>query len=138
MIQRQQTLWLLLSTICAIATFKLPFYAGSIMVNNMATADELDAGSRLQFLFLTGISILLSVITIFFYKNRKLQLNLCIFGIVIALLLIILYFVEMAKFVSGSISLWCLFAFGNLLGYVMAARGVWKDEKLVKSLDKLR
>jgi hypothetical protein len=138
MIQRQQTLWLLLSTLCAIATFKLPFFSGTIMVNNMATHEDVDAASRLQFLFLTGISVLLSVITIFLFKNRKLQSNLCIFGIIIALLLIVLYFVEMGKFLSSTISLWCLFAFGNLLGFIMAARGIWKDEKLVKSLDKLR
>jgi hypothetical protein len=56
----------------------------------------------------------------------------------VSVLTLIIYFVEIKKFETGTISLSCLFTFANIAGYVMAARGIWKDEKLVKSLDKLR
>jgi hypothetical protein len=44
----------------------------------------------------------------------------------------------MQNFAKGSIALYCIFVFAIIAGYIMAARGIWKDEKLVKSLDKLR
>ncbi|HET6993435.1 MAG TPA: DUF4293 domain-containing protein [Chitinophagaceae bacterium] len=138
MIQRQQTLWLLLSAICCVFSFSQPFYSGTIRVNNIVTADEVHAGSNFFLAVLTGASLLLAICTIFLFKNRKLQLRLCFAGIGISLLILVIYFAEMKKFENGNITLWCLFAFANFIGYVMAASGVWKDEKLVKSLDKLR
>ena len=54
-----------------------------------------------------------------------------------SVLIVILYFVEMRS-LSGSISLSAIFVFAIVAGYIMAARGIWKDEKLVKTLDKLR
>jgi hypothetical protein len=138
MIQRQQTLWLILSAICCILSFNFPFYAGTTLVNNIETADKLYADSNFFLTVLTGASLLLSLCTIFLFKNRKLQFRLCFLGIGISILTLVIYFAEIKKFEHGSISLWCLFAFANVIGYIMAARGVWKDEKLVKSLDKLR
>ncbi len=139
MIQRQQSLWLLVSTICAFLTFKFPFFAGA-KENAAATVGEafyVDAGSNLFLLVLTGASMLLSFIAIFLYKDRKLQLKLTLTGIGVSLLILILYFVAI-KSKPGAIALYSVFAFFILIGYVMAARGIWKDEKLVKSLDKLR
>jgi hypothetical protein len=138
MIQRQQTLWLLLSAISCILSFGYPFYAGTTLVNNIVTAAKLYADSNFFLSILTGASVLLSLCTIFLFKNRKLQLRLCFTGIAISVVTLVIYFAEMKTFASGSISLSCLFAFANVIGYIMAARGVWKDEKLVKSLDKLR
>ncbi|MEI9807855.1 MAG: DUF4293 domain-containing protein [Bacteroidota bacterium] len=135
MIQRQQSLWLLLSTISAFFSYKFPFYAGQLKTG---AYEEMDGASNLFLLVLTGASLLLSVITIFLYKERKKQLKLAIGGAVLALIIIIIYFSGMKNYQQGSISFTCLFAFAVLAGYIMAARGIWKDEKLVKSLDKLR
>ena len=138
MIQRQQSLWLLLSTICAFLSYKLPFFSGTKEgIKNLTEKAILDGGSNFFLLILTGLSLVLSLITIFMYKDRKLQLKLCVAGIILSALLLIIYFNEIRK-LSGSISLSAVFVFAMLAGYVMAARGIWKDEKLVKSLDKLR
>lgn len=138
MIQRQQSLWLLLSTICAFLSYKLPFFSGTKEgVKNLTEKAILDGGSNFFLLVLTGISLALSLITIFLYKDRKLQLKLCIAGIILSILLLIIYFNEMRK-LSGSISLSAVFVFTILISYIMATRGIWKDEKLIKSLDKLR
>ena len=137
MIQRQQTLWLLLSTICAILSYWLPFYSGTRTVENGIEKAFLNGGSTFLLMILTGMSTALSLFAIFLYKDRKLQFRLCLGGIVISVLILILYFSEMKK-LSGSIALSCLIVFAILAGYVMAAIRIRKDEKLVKSLDRLR
>src|SRR6185503_9303211 len=138
MIQRQQSLWLLLSAISSILSFKLPFYNGTKKIDNLIVSAELHGGSTFFLIVFTGASLILALITIFLFKDRKLQLRITIVGAVIAVLTLIFYFVEMKKFETGTISLSCLCAFATVVGFIMAARGIWKDEKLVKSLDKLR
>lgn len=135
MIQRQQSLWLLLSTISSFLSFKLPFYTGQLKDGKY---EELDGGSNFFLLVLTGASLILSLITIFLFKDRKMQLKLAIGGAVLALFILILYFTAMRQYEKGSVAFSCLFVFAILAGYIMAVRGIWKDEKLVKSLDKLR
>jgi hypothetical protein len=137
MIQRQQSLWLLLSTICAVLSYILPFYSGTRQGNNGIEKAIIDAASTYALMILTGISVLLSFITIFLYKDRKLQLRLCLAGVLLSALIIVLYFVEIRS-LSGSISLSAVFVFAILVGYIMAAIGIRKDEKLVKALDRLR
>jgi hypothetical protein len=97
MIQRQQSLWLLLSTVCAFLTFKLPFFAGAKDNPTSGGAAYIDAGSNFFLLVFTGASLLLSLITIFLFKDRKLQLKLCLTGLGISVLIIIFYFTEMRK-----------------------------------------
>ena len=138
MIQRQQTLWLLLSVVCSILTLQYPFYSGNKLVSTMSTYVELDSASNFPLLILTIISILLSVSAIFLYKTRKTQLKVVIAGIILAALMLVVYFMEIKDFEKGNFALTSVFALLVLIGYIMAARGIWKDEKLVKSLDKLR
>ena len=138
MIQRQQSLWLLLSTITSFLSFKLPFYNGTKYISNSIVSAELDGGSNFYLVIFTAASFILALVTIFVFKDRKLQLRLAILGIVVSTLTLVFYFIEMKKFATGTISLSCLFAFATVIGFIMAARGIWKDQKLVKSLDKLR
>lgn len=138
MIQRQQTLWLILATICAFLSFQFPFVTGTEIEKTISRSELVTAGSNFFLLLLTGASILLSAITIFMFKDRKLQLRLCIAGIIISILLIVLYIIEMRKLLNPTLALSCIFVLAILASYIMAARGIWKDEKLVKSLDKLR
>ena len=138
MIQRQQSLWLLLSAVTSFLSFRYPFYTGSIMENNIARFEELDGGSNLFLLVLTGASVLIAAITIFLYKDRKTQAKLAIGGIVISIGLLVLYITQLKKFTTGNFALTSIFVLAILVGYIMALRGIWKDERLVKSLDKLR
>lgn len=139
MIQRQQTLWLLLATICSVLTFLYPFYTGQRLGdNNIPIMDELMAGSNFFLLVLTGASVLAGAIAIFLFKDRKTQVKLSIAGVIIAVVLIILYIAEVKKFQSGRFALTSIYVAGILIGFVMATRGILKDEKLVKSLNKLR
>lgn len=51
---------------------------------------------------------------------------------------IILYFNELKKFTSGNMSLTAVLALAIPVFLLLAINGIWKDEKLVKSLDRLR
>ncbi|HSU27434.1 MAG TPA: DUF4293 family protein, partial [Chitinophagaceae bacterium] len=97
-----------------------------------------DGGSSFFLVVFTAAALILAGIAVFLYKDRKLQLKLCYAGIGLSALLIIIYFTQIKKFQTGSVSLSCLFVFAILGGFIMAARGIWHDEKLVKTLDKLR
>ncbi|MBK8141743.1 MAG: DUF4293 domain-containing protein [Chitinophagaceae bacterium] len=140
MIQRQQTLWLLLSTAAAIFSFMFPFVVGDEMQQNSPSPVRtvIDAGSNFFLLLLTGGSLILSTVIIFLFKNRKQQIWLCLLGILVAGLLIFLYVLEMNKLIKPIPALTSVLPLFILIGYFMAYRNIRKDEKLVKSLDKLR
>jgi glucan phosphoethanolaminetransferase (alkaline phosphatase superfamily) len=138
MIQRQQTLWLLLAAVGSFLSFQFPFYTGNRMENNSSIFAELEAGSTLFLLLLTGISTLTAIITIFLYKERKTQLKMAVAGFVLSIILLILYLAQVKQFDKGNFALTSVFVAAIPIGYIMAIRGIWKDEKLVKSLDKLR
>lgn len=140
MIQRQQTLWLLLATVCAFLSFQFPFATGKEAVPNSSALQEvvMDAGSNLFLLVLTGASIILSLVTIFQFKDRKLQMKLCIAGLLLTAGIITIYIVLYLKLINPVPALWSILPVIVLVSYFMALRGIRRDEKLVKSLDKLR
>ena len=108
------------------------------MENNAPGFEELDGGSNFFLLILIGLSILVGAIAIFMFKDRKTQLKLTLGGVVIAVVLLILYFSQLKKFSTGNFALTAIIVFAILISYILAARGIWKDEKLIKSLNKLR
>jgi hypothetical protein len=139
MIQRFQSLWLLLAAIFAFLSFKLPFYSGSKLTNGVAQPDvRLDAASQILILILAGAVILLCFIALFLYKDRKKQLTMTIINIILSIALLAVYFSQIQKFQTGVLSLSCIFTLAIPIFLFLAARGIWKDEKLVKSLDRLR
>lgn len=138
MIQRQQTLWLLLSTIAALLSFMFPFVTGKGIEKAVEVDKTITAGSSFLLLILTGASLILSAAIIFLYKDRKLQMKLCLLGLVISVLIIVLYVLQMNKLTSSILALFSILPFATVVGYFMSYRNIRKDEKLVKSLDKLR
>lgn len=137
MIQRKQTLWLLLVSVCGFLGFKLPFYSGTLGVEN---SHKLMATQNFLLIILTSIVALLALVIIFLYKQRVLQLRLCVLGIVLELLLIFLYYRETREFVAGTgtFALSAVLQLGVLFFYFLAARDINRDEKMVKDSDRLR
>jgi hypothetical protein len=138
MIQRQQTLWLLLATIGALFTFMFPFVTGKTLQNGATVDHAVNASSNIILLILTIISLLLSSMTIFLYKNRRLQMKLCVLGMLVSAGMLVLYILEMRKFVTSTLALFCILPLIVFISFILAYRGVRKDEKLVRSLDKIR
>lgn len=143
MLQRVQSIWLLLVAAFAAITFRFPFYSGDRIVDtatNTAGHVDLVATTTIWMAILTALTGAVGFVNIFMFDNRKLQLRLCYFGIFLTLLLLAVYFIETTKFVpgKGNFALSCVFHFAILAFYILAARGIWKDEKLIKSMDRLR
>lgn len=140
MIQRQQTLWLLLAIIAGVLCFMFPFATGEEIVagTTMRQRQELVAGEDFYILILLIASVGLAAITIFLYQDRKLQIKLCLLGILLSLGTIIRYVIVMNKMLTPTPALWCILPVLVMLGFFLAFRNTRKDERLVKSLDKLR
>ena len=134
MIQRQQTLWLLLATAAAIGSFMFPFVIGDeIRANNpLPVRASIDGGSTFLLLITTGASLIISVVTIFLYKKRNQQTWLTVAGLLVSALLLFLYIKEMNRLKEPVLALSAVLPVIMLLSYFMAMRGIRKDEQLVK------
>ncbi len=139
MLQRKQSLWLLLALIASVLSFKFPFLTGTKNIKAVLTSDvALKADSHFLLLIFSGAAALLAGATIFLYKDRKLQLRLCLLGILLSVTVIAIYIMQMQQFEKSTLALFSILPFVVLAGFFMAFRGIRSDEKLVKSLDKLR
>lgn len=131
MIQRKQTIYLLLATLVSVAFIFTPFaLSGSTLLQT------------LNFVVLIAISAVVAVISfgnIFLFKNRKLQITLCRLA-----LLLIIALIGTGIYYALSTDGQDLPQYGAafpLLGTifeVLAIRGVQADEKLIRSMDRLR
>lgn len=140
MLQRIQTLWLLLASACAGLTMKFSFFSGNkpAAPGQPATFQSLTATGNMLIDILTVILLVGSLINIFNYKNRKLQFRVIIALIIISLVNIALYHRETKEFVEGSFDLTSALTFAIPVLLFLAARGIRRDQRLVKSLDRLR
>lgn len=138
MIQRIQTLWLLLATVCAFITLKFSFYSGNKMVNNQKQFSHLTANENILLTILSVTVGIAALILIFFYKDRKMQMRLISLDLLLSLLNIYLYFSATKNFVEGRVDWSCIFVFVIPIFLFLAAKGVYRDQKLVKSMDRLR
>ncbi|AEW03569.1 hypothetical protein A4D02_19740 [Niastella koreensis] len=141
MIQRLQSVWLLLAAAAAFCSIKLSFYSGNLIKDNQPKAFvSLTAQSNLLLLILTAGVGIASLIAIFLYKIRKMQLRIVLITLLVSLLNLGLYFAETQKYVpgEGKFDLTAVFAIFIPILLFLAIRGIRKDEKLVKSLDRLR
>jgi hypothetical protein len=141
MIQRIQSLYLLIVAIAAFSTYTLNLYVGKL-------ADGTERSLLLADDFLMVICIillgLLAMACIFLFKNRNLQFKLSVLGGFASFgFLFLEYFkVEGFKtnmnFVSGQYQVGAIVPLFMVIFFFLAAKGIYKDEKLVKSLDRLR
>jgi hypothetical protein len=89
-----------------------------------------------------ALSVLLCLITIFLYRKRLLQIKLCITGIILqALIIAVIYmYVFRLSTVLNSISydFTVFFPFLSVILLYLAIRAIRKDEKLIRSVDRIR
>lgn len=142
MIQRKQTLWLLLATIAAFLTLKFSFYTGNVLdiTTNVKTFKSLNAGSYGNML-ITILSVavgVISLITIFLYSDRKKQMLITGVNTVLSLLIIVLYYLQTKTFVDGAYSISSILTLIIPISLIAAIIGIRSDEKLIKSVDRLR
>jgi hypothetical protein len=138
MLQRIQSVWLLLAAAFDAITFRFPFYSGDWIKDKFLAVVDLNAQTTPWITILSVLTGALALVTIFMYHNRKMQLRLVYLGIFLSAALITIYFLELKNFIGGNIAIWAVFYFAILISFIMAAKGILKDTRLIKSLDRLR
>ena len=140
MIQRLQTLWLLFASALAFATLKISFFSGNIMVENVKQFEHFSAMGNIFLMILTVIVAIGSLVAVFLFKNRKLQIRVCSAMMILSILNIVIYYLQTKNFIvtDWSFDLTSLFAIAIPFFLFLAIRGIYKDDKLIKSVDRLR
>jgi len=140
MIQRVQTIWLLLASAFAFLTIKFPFYSGHLTIDTLNQVTTLAAFDSTPIGVLTVASAVASLISIFLFKDRKLQMRITIANLILSIIIIALYFLNMKSNYSpfGLPLITCVFAFAVPIFLLLALRNIYKDHRLVKSMDRLR
>ncbi len=135
MIQRIQSIWLLFAAIFSLATLKFSFYSGN--KDNKLFA-ELNGTSYFLLLILAVAVALSSLFAIFLFKNRKLQMRLALLGFLLQVIAVVVYFLQTKQYREGSFTLTSVLSFAIPVFFILAWMGIRKDDKLVKSMDRLR
>lgn len=154
MIQRIQSIWLLIAALFGAGVFM--FNILNISYVDAATGEEVTKGIKLlRYSYILGyIMVLLAIIvtalpliSIFMFKNRKRQINLALLAIVLNIGFIafsLTFFKDdvLAKFnmpaQSISFGIASFLPVAAIVFLAMAISNIRKDEKLVRSADRLR
>lgn len=152
MIQRIQSLFLSLALIVTGSLFYLNMAdlitaSHSLILKYKGLIDLADkseqVASSLPLTILLWVATVLLVLTIFLYKNRRLQLRICglNLGFHAGLSILIFYYGKFfAKQLGAELSFnWPLvLPLVSIVLMLLAMRGILRDELLVKSLDRIR
>lgn len=155
MLQRVQTIWLFFASSAIFSLFLFPYLQvynldGSFRALKITGVQESVGGQIVQtesFIALTIAAVIIALIpmvTIFLFKDRKLQIKLCYLTIV-AILGFSFWLVQTAKAALGEITiqtenygLGIILPSLSIFFMILALRGIKKDENLIKSADRLR
>jgi len=156
MIQRKQTLFLILAALCGIALYFFPLVSFYSELNtfrlyvyefrNMDPSSDISFGimTVLPLIVVSAAIIILSIFTIFKYKNRILQVKLVRFNLLLTIIFMAGVFFLYPKLAEEHIStdpefdMGVYFPIGIFLFLYLANIFILKDEKLVRSTDRLR
>ncbi|MFM7177822.1 MAG: DUF4293 domain-containing protein [Bacteroidota bacterium] len=144
MIQRIQSLFLVISVAISASTFILPF------------GEKMDSEGQMQMLSLLGnatqepnyglllvnlLVLLVAVVAIFNFKRRALQMKLCRLGSLLSIALLVLAFYASESLVGEGKVVFLAGIYVNAIQPVLffvARRYIHKDDLLVKSADRIR
>ncbi|MEN6457122.1 MAG: DUF4293 domain-containing protein [Prolixibacteraceae bacterium] len=147
MIQRIQTVYILLSAILIGLLFSLPFAeiahhdqlflfdVRGIVRNDTVQENGLPLG------LLIGLLLILHVYTLFIYKKRILQIRILVFSIILMIGLFgLFYFFTYYTFNDAQISfkMGVIFPLVAVILDYLAIRNIGKDETLIRSADRIR
>ena len=141
MIQRIQSVWLLLAAACAFLAYKTVLYTGTLLSGTQVK--YVLADHFLMVAFIIGLATL-SLVAIMLFKNRRAQYRLIMTTLALTVVFIFLEYYVIESFKTENVVQGGTYHMAALLPVLMviflffAARGNRKDDKLVKSLDRLR
>lgn len=154
MIQRVQSIWLLLAALTLVCLFFFPLLFKS--VNNTEYLLYIDGHHQtvkeangngisttpIGAMILNGITVLLCMVCIFQFKNRPMQKRLIMINMVLIIATAVLSVLNASLFPGGisgaSLHMGSALFVLALLFCMLAIRGIRKDEQLLRSADRLR
>ena len=156
MIQRKQSLFLLVAVIACLICFLMPIgvilpegMGGVVALYNLGivgdNGDISVSGTCLPLFLLLAVSAILSLVTIFLFKNRKMQMTLCATSMLFAALwyvdyiLLLLGVVPVPEVVGTmEVKFAACLPLCSIIMVALARKGVSDDEKLVRAADRIR
>ncbi|TDQ75948.1 DUF4293 domain-containing protein [Sphingobacterium yanglingense] len=157
MIQRIQSIWLLLAAVVILGLFVFPYLnytdlvglGKKLLVTGSYAAVNNESVKQESYLLQSIATVVLGfipIVTIFLYKNRKRQLTLIFVEIVLICLFGVWLFVSATdtlslisqSFGAQNIGVGFFLLPIAIIFLAMAIGGIRKDEKLIKSADRLR
>jgi hypothetical protein len=133
MIQRIQTIWLLLASAAAFSILRFPFY-----YTPTPQALEINGSNQYSTLISLAFSACLSFIAIFLYGNRMLQLKVVLVNFLLSALIGFFIYKVVITNPGGGFTLPSISLFLIPILQILAMVKIYKDERLVKSADRLR
>ena len=147
MIQRKQSLWLLIAALLNVCVLLFGLYDYHILENGKDMLKHLRVADHYPSLIITVVMVMLPLVTIFLFNNRKRQMSMTAYAMVAEAAFVTALLVRvgsLAKLVpppldgSGNYGIGAILPIIAFVFLVMALVGIRKDEKLVKSVDRLR
>lgn len=145
MIQRIQSIFLLLAAFVFGAMFMAPLATSDTATAQFLADKVYDVMDHPVLMGLSGLGALLALVSIFQFRNRKLQLRMGYIVIALAILLPLSSFLlftgesaQMASSAQVTDQFGLFLPGGAILFTVLANYFIRKDDRLVKSMDRLR
>lgn len=147
MIQRKQTIFLLLALAAIIVCLCLPIGTATVSTTQLGgVAVYYNLGVYLGNAFtphpvpfvdlvITGA---IALVTIFLYNKRKVQMKLCVLDIILCLLWYGWYAAMILTVDGIKVSFAACLPLVSIIFLVLARKGVKADEDLIKSMDRIR
>ncbi len=141
MIQRKQSVWLLLAAVCAALMFVWPLYGGTLQ---NGTVKYFLANSSYSLMIVIGIVAALSFFAIFLFKNRPAQMKLVWLALLADIGLTALAYFNSSRFAgdpifkSGGYKAVVVLPIVVFIFLILALRGIRADEKMVRNADRFR
>lgn len=138
MIQRIQTIYLFLSVLAGVAFVFIPF---GHVTNNEGHSEVLIIKEVIPIMITVLIASIISFISIFLFKNRKLQSKIVLLSIIVSLVLIGLFIFGITQHVgleNYTFGIGAILPVFILVFNLLALGAIKSDEALVKSMDRLR
>lgn len=145
MIQRIQTVWLLLAALVAAGLFYFNVHKAVIIKEGTEVTERMGAANNFLLLLLALVAVIVPVVAIFLFKNRKTQKKVATLGIIGNI-----GFIAAAVMLIGNINNkvpppqdttylpGIVLPIVSIVLIILAIRGINKDEKLIRSQDRLR
>lgn len=148
MIQRIQTVWLFLASMLAGALLmpSMTIYSYTVGIGIASRIEKVTATNYYPLMVLAALTAILAMVAIFMFGNRKRQKGFVTLSMLSCIAFLLVMFMKVST-LSNEVTNMSSPQYGILAAIIpvlvlifliMAYRGIRKDEKLIKSLDRLR